>query len=457
MIDTETTRRAMLRSMALGGGATLLSSFLAQLAAHAVGDESRVKRRRVIFVMQSNGMSPQHLFPSGIEQPKYHSQTPSNGAQWTDETLRDRTFPAAIEPLTEFRDRMTILLGLSGRVAVSDHSANLGALGCYPGGSPLAQTIDSALGDALPNTFSHVAVGYASGDPMCYSYSASGPGKRLPIICSPALAFKSLFGSVAQGAEREAFDQRTNLLDFMTDDVRRARANLAGEERQKLDQYLEAFESLHRRQKELLAKADVIKRHAPRIDDKITLTTLNLEAQFEIATAALLAGLTNVVTLTSGGGGQRFGNYPEFGIPDLHHIGHGGSYGEKNFEQCFVEIRRFHTKLIASLVKKLAGTPEGDGTMLDNSLIVYLSDSAEAHHPSCREWPVVLIGNLGGKLKTDGRFLRYPAYGEKGHRTMANLYLTFLHAVGKPRDQFGVPDVGLKDCDQTGPLTELLS
>jgi hypothetical protein len=95
--------------------------------------------------------------------------------------------------------------------------------------------------------------------------------------------------------------------------------------------------------------------------------------------------------------------------------------------------------------------------MLDNTLIVYLSDSGEAHHPSLYEWPVVLIGNLGGRLKTSGRYLQLPAYRTKNHRTMANLYSTLLHAVGRPKDTFGVNDPGLKDVNQSGVVQELLA
>ena len=213
------------------------------------------------------------------------------------------------------------------------------------------------------------------------------------------------------------------------------------------------------RQQELLAKSDELKRHAPRLGEKLTTSTssLILEAQFEIAAAARIAGLTNVVTLISGGGGQRFGQFPEFGIPDLHHIGHGGAYGDKNYDACFVELRRFHTKLIAGLTQRLANVPEGDGTMLDNTLIVYLSDSGESHHPNLYDWPVVLIGNLGGRLRTEGRYLEFPRYQAPRHRTMANLYCTLLHAAGKPRDKFGVDDPGLQGVDQSGVVAELLS
>lgn len=88
---------------------------------------------------------------------------------------------------------------------------------------------------------------------------------------------------------------------------------------------------------------------------------------------------------------------------------------------------------------------------------MYLSDSGESHHPNIHKWPVVLIGNLGGKLKASGRYMQFAAYETKNHRTMASLYCTLLHAAGTQRDKFGVADPGLKDIDQTGPINELLA
>jgi hypothetical protein len=85
-----------------------------------------------------------------------------------------------------------------------------------------------------------------------------------------------------------------------------------------------------------------------------------------------------------------------------------------------------------------------------------LSDAAEAHHSRCWEWPFVMIGNLGGKLKA-GQYVEYPAYGKAGHRAIGSLYTTFLHAAGAPRDRFGVPDGELGSIDAKGPLSELLA
>jgi hypothetical protein len=69
---------------------------------------------------------------------------------------------------------------------------------------------------------------------------------------------------------------------------------------------------------------------------------------------------------------------------------------------------------------------------------------------------MVVIGDLGKKLKA-GRYLDYPGYGQKGHRTTANLYVTLLQLAGVSRDSFGMADPSLKDLDQHGPLSELLA
>ena len=119
-------------------------------------------------------------------------------------------------------------------------------------------------------------------------------------------------------------------------------------------------------------------------------------------------------------------------------------------------IRRFHFDLIAGLVKKLEAVPEGNGTMMDNTVILYLSCAAEGHHSRCWEWPFVMIGDAGGRLKAN-RYVDYPGYGQLGHRTTSNLYPTLLHLAGDERSRFGKADPNLKDLDQSGPLTELMA
>jgi hypothetical protein len=112
---------------------------------------------------------------------------------------------------------------------------------------------------------------------------------------------------------------------------------------------------------------------------------------------------------------------------------------------------------IARFAAKLRAVPEAGGTMLDNTCIIYLSDAAEAHHSRCWDWPMLVIGDLGGRLKTRGRFLCFPKYAAKRHKTTANFFLSLLHAAGAPRDAFGHADPALRDIDTRGPIGELLA
>ncbi|MFM9963435.1 MAG: DUF1552 domain-containing protein [Planctomycetaceae bacterium] len=441
----------------------LLNPVLMQLAAQAAGASSAV-RKRFVFVVQCNGIDPNHVVPVGL--PRRRDKELMTNDTTVATPLADHELPAPIAALTPFKDRLTIIRGLSGCIAeggTGGHSTNHGALGCYPGSQgPMAQTIDWALGEACPGIIPCIGLGIM-GKPdqtLNYNLSASAPGKAAPIQCAPEQAFKGLFGSVTGGVSRAQFDHRTSLLDFMVDDVRRARNALAGEERVALDPYLEAFAALHGRQGKIDAIKPALTAAMPKLDEKFAkpTETNRLESQFETGAAALIAGLTNVLTLTSGGGGQQYVPFPELGIPiDGHDYGHGKGVNGKTYEDCFVAVRQYHCQLIASLAAKLQSVREGDGTMLDNTLIVYLSDSGEAHHPDLKDWPVVLLGGLVGKLQPGGRYLQTPTYGAKSHRTLSNLYLTLLQAAGKPRDKFGVPDNGLRGIDQTGVINELLA
>ena len=121
-------------------------------------------------------------------------------------------------------------------------------------------------------------------------------------------------------------------------------------------------------------------------------------------------------------------------------------------------IRDFHIDLIAQMAKSLSLIPEGDGTMLDNTLIVYLSDNSDKHHSSATEWPMIALGNIGGRLNSKGRYLAYPRYGAANHKqTIGNWLTTICHLAGIDKDHFGQPDFALGKLEmQKGPLSELL-
>jgi hypothetical protein len=113
-----------------------------------------------------------------------------------------------------------------------------------------------------------------------------------------------------------------------------------------------------------------------------------------------------VVTIASGVGDPYFSvKFDGLGIGvGKHTIGHGGSYYGMTWEDMSIKIRRFHFDLIARLMKKLEAVPEGNGTMLDRTVVVYLSDAAEGHHSRCWEWPFVVVGR--SRREAQGRPLR---------------------------------------------------
>ena len=457
------SRRTFLNGLSLGTGGLLLNPILSQLRAEAAGVGRAAPR--FVFVVEGNGLMPKQICPEGIAFVGRQKRE-----QFEEFGLEGTKMPLSLEPVASYRDKLTIIQGLSGRVAGGGHSNDFGALGAYGAkggvgnsGKPAAETIDSALGRAHRGIFPSINLGISDKPEhrVIYNCSAAGPAAALPTQCHPKLAFNMLFGAIAEGEGKRQFQAEQDLLSFMADDVRRAERALGGADREKLESYLSAFEGLKDRQSRLVEVRDTLAKVAPVPDDKYAsdVETDRLDAHFELATAALIGRLTNVVTLASGAGNPYFSvRFTGLGIDfGKHSIGHGQSYNGMTAADMMQKIRNYHFQLIARMMDKLAAVPEGDGSMLDNTLIVYLSDAAEGHHSRCWEWPFVVLGDLGGKLKTGGRYLSFPDYGRPGHRTFNCLYSTFLHAAGMPRDSFGMADPMLRDLQLSGPLPELLA
>ena len=456
-------RRSLLKALSLGATAPLLAPFVSRLEAEARGK----KPVRFVFLVEGNGLPATHIQPTGITRNEIPNMRNPQVKQSGEDHLVDlkltaegHGLPDPLAPLARHIKRLTILQGLSGRVCGGGHSNDFGALGAYSAGSGAKDiTIDAALARANPGIFQHVALGISRdpGPSIIYACSASGPNQKVPVYANPDLAYNMLFGKILGGNPRTEVGTQSMLLDYMTKDIKRLEQQLPHEEAQKLQRYADAFSSIAKRQSRL-GDIDPQKIHAKR--DELygsQVETKRLEAHFEMAATALITGLTNTVTLASGAGSPHFEvTFRGLGInADKHSIGHNQVDGAQDMA---VKIRQFHMELLAKLVDQLEAVPEGDGTMMDNTLIVYLSDSAENHHSTCYEWPMLMLGNLGGRLKMQDRFVNFPKYGEQGHATTARFYTTLLHAAGAPVDHFGVKDPELVGAvDQDGPIDELLS
>ena len=454
------TRRSLLKTMSLGATAPLVGPMVNRLDAA----QKQVRPTRFVFLIEGNGLRAEQLQPIGIERKTQPNMRNKNVKQSAEDKLVDvelaaHELPPALEPLEPVKEHLTIVQGLSGHVCGGGHSNGFGALGCYSARAGAKDvTIDAALAKRVPGIFQHVGLGISRSarQDVIYGCSASGPNQKVPIYTNPALAYDMLFGKILGGNPQAEAGSQGMLLDYLVDDIKRVEKQLPGAERHKMQQYRSAFESIGSRQSRL-GEIDPEQIHKADETYASTVETDRLNAHFDMAATALITGMTNVVTLASGAGPAHFEvTFGGLGIgSDKHQIGHRAVDGAVGME---IKIHQFHTKLMAELMQKLAAAPEGEGTMLDNTLIVYLSDSAEAHHSTCYEWPMVLGGGLAGRLKTGNRFINAPGYGEDSHRTVAGFFTALLNATGSAAKHFGQKDHELEGgVDQNNPMIEMLA
>ncbi|MCP4778625.1 MAG: hypothetical protein GY880_30790, partial [Planctomycetaceae bacterium] len=141
----------------------------------------------------------------------------------------------------------------------------------------------------------------------------------------------------------------------------------------------------------------------------------------------------------------------------LGHLGYNTASNGLTGHQSRMEIEKLHLREIAKMAKKFDSIPEGNGSMLDNTMIVYMSCSSGDHHCEGHDWPFVLLGGMSKKIKM-GRYLEYPKYGDQGHQTVGSLYLSLMRAAGlETSESFGQPDSNLKHLTLKGPLSELMA
>ncbi|MBA4067994.1 MAG: hypothetical protein C0501_30680 [Isosphaera sp.] len=445
-------RRALMTRAAAGAGGALFAPFTWPARADAAPPAAGPMR--VVFLLQNHGFNPGHSRPAGV------TVNEKTLDKVEDVPLKGLKLPEFIDPLAPYLDKLTVVQNLNGRHVSPYHGGPYGALGGFKKSSsaPAGETVDCALARALPAVVPLLALGWETtrtmqASPIAYASSAWGANKAVPMYCDPVLAFNNLFGVAKPGKARDEFEADTELYDFLKTDAAATRDKLAGDEREKFRPYLEGFEEAGARRRKLLAMAATLERHAPPLTDQFTKPKFETdlwEAGLSVAVGALKAGVTNVVTIASGmchAGGSWHG-------AGLTTVGHTLGHTNAMTSPDWLTLQRYNMGLLVRVVKALEAVPEGKGTMMDNTVIVYTSDMAESQHSTGNRWPFLLIGDLGGRLRT-GRYVHYPLEPHKTSRTVNALYATLLHAAGAPRDRFNLAG-SLKDLDRPGPLPELL-
>lgn len=378
------------------------------------------------------------------------------------------------------------MLGLSSWIAGGGHSTYFGALSSSRSTPtrPAGPTIDAWLAERADvrgaTPFDAVRVGVGDRGGILANYTCAFAAERsAPVTLDPLLAYNNLFGFLPGSSGAASFARRSLQLDFALADADAALATFGSNsrERAKLEAYLESLVVIRQRQDDLAAIAAAIDPNDPSTafpapEDPATNPLYGtgdhfdlLQAQFENVTAALLGGLSNVAVITSGTG-DHFG-YMDYarvvqrhpGVPvgigrhDLHHAAGGGADATGPYVYTIHDVTREHVVMIAALARALEAVPEGDGTMLDHTAIVYLSDNGEQHHGTASEWPALIVGGGALGLRTAGRTVVYPGPEDAGHRQLSNLFNTFGYAAGEDLDDFGLEG---NTRLAPGPLSELL-
>lgn len=448
------SRNEFLRGLSLSAaGSVLIQPLLSRLSAEVNG---HAQPTRFLFVMEGNGCPPTQVHPTNL------GLKPIGKRQQTiEETFKAEHLPRALQPVKDYADHMLILQGISGRICGGGHSTYFGALGCFntrEGKHIIGPTLDYELGRQNETLFKNISLGISqrANLDIVFNSSASGANSPIATICNPQTAYKRMFAPIG---DQKNLAVKTHLLDYVKDDIRTVQRRLGSIEKDKLERYLSAYEQIGHRHSAIAELDPQVKSRVTPITDKYRSSNPvdRLECHFEMATSALIAGLTNVATIASGVGHQDFSIvFDKLGVGlEKHSIGHALYNKEPVAIEASQKIRTFHFELIARTLEKLASIPEGDGTMLDNTLIVYLSDAANEHHTKCDEWPYVVIGGHP-RLNLGGRCLTYADFNNKGHRTVNAIHNTFLHASGRPENNFGFKIPGLDDGVQEGPLSEVL-
>ena len=458
------SRRLAFKSMAAGISSLAFAPLVGKLQAQTKGQNPV----RFVFVPKSSAIYPEDFVLEGTG-----ADAPGTGTSLFDVSLKDKALPDWLQPLEPLKDHLTMIQDLSGRVVLSGHGGGYSCLNLTGanGGEPKSISIDCLLGQHLPSVYGtlgfstcghrfhmkHEIINGHSG--LGHSGSALARGLPLPLYLNPSKCLDSLFGSVASNDAKQNFAETSNIMDFVARDVRDFSRNLSGSDKDMLDVYTHTLESVRARRDKVAAMEATLKKWAP---EKVPVyqgdtATDRITAHMDTIAASLITGLTNVATYHIDNLATQ---YPELGLGGVHGIGHGQT-SDQGVE--WVKGRRLvvkaHLQAVARLAARLKDIPEGDGSMLDNTLIIYMTNNGNAHHGSSVQMPMLLVGGRN-IVRNQGRYLQYPSFGERGHFTLRNFYLTLLHAIGKPRKEFGYPDAKLKadapHIDQSAPLHHLL-
>ena len=461
------SRRELLKTTALGTGSLAFTpsfNHLLGAPANTTGDNLH----RFVFIRKSNGnLTKQFGLPSFSSQElKKHEEK-----QAFDVDLAKHELPDWLKLLDGHKENMTILHGISMSVSGGGHYSYSGCMGAYKAGRDILSnikraTIDFQLAKLFPSPFGHVEMSMAvphgrdHRTGIVSGYSAPAAKQRNYCYADPMTAYQELFKSVTN-TDEVASD--IALFDYLHEQEKRRLQGLDGDERLKISDQVDSLQSIRDRNTKVESLGDRVNQHLPEIDpihagggEDATLP--QKQAAFtDIIVGAMASGLANVVTYTIDDLGTDITSLPENNLKtSIHQIGHGGQIaGAENMRNA---IKTHHMKQVQTLVTKLKAIPEGDGTMFDNTTIIYMPETGAGHHNPDTEAPMVIMTGKNSKLDIAGRYIRLPFHGTEGHKTLSNWFTTLLNAYGNPIEHYGDLDLTMQRnrLNQSGAIDRFL-
>lgn len=456
-------RRDFLAASTLGAGAMALAPAFNQVFAAPNASSSP---KRFIFIRKSSGIRPAEI---ALRDFSDSDKTLDKNKEPFEADLDKHELPKWLRGLDTHKEHMTILQGLSAKMSENIHWSFSSVMGCFKSNRNTLSaikrtTIDFELARLFPSPFGHVELSFAGGRTgIVDGYSAPAPQTRNYCYADPDTARKELFKSVLNP---DAVSSDNDMLAFLQSREGLRLSGVAGHEKKRQEMHLQSIDSIRERNQKLIEISETIAKHLPEIDEvhanggKNASTPEKQAAMTDVLVSSLIAGLTNVVTYTIDDLGTPITGLPgnETDRVGIHPLGHDEAFGGVPAWMTREQIRISHVNQIRTIIERLKQVPEGNGTMFDNTMIMYFPENGETHHGVGKESPFVIMAGNNCSLDMAGRYIRLPYLGNAGHKTLGNWYTTLLNAHGNPMEHYGDldPEMARKKLPQTGAIRQLM-
>jgi hypothetical protein len=378
---------------------------------------------------------------------------------WTPDAVgTDFELKPILKPFEALKHQLTIVTGLGNKPAVSSavHAITPGTwLGCVPprrshapfAGTTADQIAAKHIGQDTAFPSIEVATEEKGGSAACdgtygcsmgNTISFSSPTTPLPMEYSPKKFFAKLFGEGSNDEERALIaNDYKSLLDMVAGEANTLKKSLGASDRMMLDNYLDSVREIERRVHNLETR-DLSIYDLPELPVGVANFDKRIELMLDLIALAYQADMTRVTTFMMAAEVSNQA-YTHIGIPDAFHpLSHHNNM-PANLDK-LSQLQTWHSETIARFATKLAAIPDGENSLLDNSMILYGSNMSNSNAHDHFPLPSVVIGRGAGAVR-GGQHLKYP-----DHTPIANLLLTMLHRAGIPVEQHG---------DSTGILAEV--